>query len=191
MACELKSFTMEFDDWNQSWPLFWSDKTTLRLPVRFRLEIEEGSKKSDCYITQFKKGRVEMAGKVESWPEWIEDSGRSAWWNGSEWNGGDGSWSWFGNDVAKFEDEPGFNDIKKSDFPVYWGGVARAGFFEFRTVVYAAADGDNPKKEVASLIWGMLINVRSPERGGFLLLENACTEDGETIGSFKQKSKSS
>jgi hypothetical protein len=176
---------MKFLDWNLSWPSSWSDTTTIRLPVRFRLELEEGSKKADCLIDQYKKGQVEMGGTVsDSFPSWVEDSGTKMWWNGSDWNGGDGSWSWFGNDVATFEDEPGFRDIKKKDFPAYWGGIARAGFFEFKTVVYAAADGFHPMTEVASLTWGILINVRSPERGGFIL-KNACTEDGETIGSFK------
>src|SRR5262249_15347881 len=115
MACKVKSFTMKFLDWDLSWPTFWSDTKTISLPVRFRWELEEGSKKSNCEITQYKRGRVEMRGKEpDSFPSWVEDSGIMAWWNGSEWNGGNGSWSWFGNDVATFEDEPGFRDIKKT-----------------------------------------------------------------------------
>jgi hypothetical protein len=185
MACKVKSFTMKFGEWNISWPGFWSNKSTIRLPVKFRLELQEGSSKSDCYITQWKRGRTEEGGDVDNFATWVrDDSGTNYWWNGSEWYGGNGSWSWFGNDVAKFEDEPGFNDLEKNAFPVYWGGVARAGFFEFRTVVYAAADGGNPVTEVASLYWGMLINVRSPERGGITL--NACTKNGE-VASFAGK----
>jgi hypothetical protein len=169
MACKVKLFTMEFREWNISWPNFLFNWTTIRLPVKFRLELEEGSTKSDCYITQWKRGRVEESSKVESFATWVRDSGMNDWWNGSEWNGGNGSWSWFGNDVATFEDEPGFPKLKREAFPVYYGGIARAGFFEFRTVVYAAADGVNPVTEVASLYWGMLINVRSPDKGGFYL----------------------
>jgi hypothetical protein len=171
MACKVKLFTMEFLDWNLSWPNFLFDTTTIRLPVRFRLELEEGSSKSDCIITQYKRGRVEDSDQVKTFSDWVVDAGSytNSWWNGSDWYGGDGSWSWFGNDVAKFEDEPGFNNIERKAFPVYWGGVARAGFFEFRTVVSAAADGVNPVTEVASLYWGMLVSVRSPDKGGFYL----------------------
>jgi hypothetical protein len=184
MACKVKKFDLKFGDWDLSWPSFWSDTTTIRLPVSFKLELEDGSPKSDCYITQYKKGRVEMNGKsTDSFTEWTVDASTSYWWNGTDWNGGDGDWSWFGNDVAKFKDKPGFNSIERSAFPVYWGGVARAGYFEFKTVVLAAADGVNPVTEVASLYWGILINVRSPDRGGFML--NACTENGE-IASFRK-----
>ena len=177
---------MEFGEWDISWPGFWSNKSTIRLPVKFRLELQEGSSKSNCLITQFKKGRTEEGGDVDNFTTWTRDDSGTHWWNGSDWYGGDGSWSWFGTDVARFEDEPGFRGIEKSAFPVYWGGVARAGYFEFRTVVYAAADGVNPVTEVASLNWGMLINVRSPERGGITLITDACTENGE-IASFKGK----
>jgi hypothetical protein len=88
MACKVKLFTMEFREWNISWPNFWSNSTTIRLPVKFRLELEEGSKKSDCYISQWKKGRVEESGKVESFSIWTQDGGMNDWWSGSEWNGG-------------------------------------------------------------------------------------------------------
>jgi hypothetical protein len=169
MACKVKLFTMEFQDWNISWPNFLFDTTTNRLPVKFRLELEEGSEKSECYITQWKKGQVEDSGQVRTFPFWVRDAVGNDWWNGDDWNGGDGSWSWFGNDVATFRDEPGFNSIARKAFPVYWGGIARAGFFEFRTVVSAKADGVNPVTEVASLYWGMLISVRSPDKGGFYL----------------------
>ena len=169
---------MEFGDWVISWPNLFSSKTTIQLPVKFRLVLEEGSSKSNCSITQFKKGRTEQGGDVDTFTTWTRDDSGTHWWNGSDWYGGDGSWDWFGNDAATFKDKPGFQDIPKSAFPVYWGGVARGGFFEFRTVVYAAADGVNPMTEVASLHWGMMINVRSPARGG-ITLTNACNENGD------------
>lgn len=174
-TCKVKSFTLTFGDWNLSWPGYFSKTTTIRLPVKFQLELDEGSTKSDCLIGQLRRGRVEMYGRVsDDFVGWAKDGGvgQPYWWDGSDWYGGDGDWSWFG-EKATFRDETGFNKVELAAYPLYWGGVARAGYFEYKTYVKDRASGTILKE----LLWGILINVRSPDKGG--LYTQACTEDGE------------
>lgn len=162
--CKLKSFTMRFGTRNISWPGRFFKTTTIRFPVEFRLELEEGCTRADCLIGQYRKGRVEMSGRVsEEFLDWSGDSdvGKPHWWDGSNWYGGNGDWSWFG-EKATFEDEPGFNNVDQAAFPLYWGGPVRAGYFEFRTYVKDKASGTTLKE----LQWGILISVQSPEKGG-------------------------
>jgi hypothetical protein len=112
--CKVKSFKMAYQDWNISWPGFFFKATTIRLPVKFELELDEGCTKADCEIGQKKRGRVEMFGRVpdefSSWT-WDGDRGNPHWWDGDKWNGGKGSWSLFG-EKASFADEPGFNGVE-------------------------------------------------------------------------------
>jgi hypothetical protein len=179
-TCKVKSFKMSYQDWNVSWPGIIFKSTTIRLPVNFELELDEGCTKADCEIGQKKRGRVEMYGSVsEEFTSWTWDGaiGNPHWWDGDKWNGGKGSWSLFG-EKASFADEPGFNSVELKAYPLYWGGVARAGHFEFETVVI---DKDS-QTVVQSLKWGLLINVLSPQRGGITITQS-CTDEAE-IGRF-------
>jgi hypothetical protein len=176
-TCKVKSFTMTFGQWNLSWPGRLWKTTTIRLPVKFTLVLDEGSTKSDCLIRQLLRGRVEMHGRVsDDFVAWTADGGlgQPYWWDGSHWYGGDGDWSWL-EEKATFRDETGFNGVELAAYPLYWGGVARAGHFQYKTYVKDKASGVVLKE----LTWGMLINVRSPDKGG--LYTKACTEDGEIV----------
>jgi hypothetical protein len=140
----------------------------VRLPVEFELALEKGVKPGDCLIGQDRRGRVEMASgsSVEEFPTWSSDSsfGFRYWWDGSRWNAGHGDWDWSmwnENYEADFEDEPGFNDVDRSSFPLYWGGVGRKGHFEFMTYVMDRATG----AIVRRLTWGLLIDYSAPKTG--------------------------
>ncbi len=164
--CKVGSFGMEFGKWNVSWPGWFSSKSTVRLPVEFELALEKGVGTGDCVIGQDRRGRVEMGTSVEEFPTWTSDSslGFRYWWDGSRWNAGNGDWDWSlwnQNYEADFEDQPGFNDVNRSAFPLYWGGVGHKGHFEFLTYVMDKATG----AIVRRLTWGILIDYSAPKTG--------------------------
>jgi hypothetical protein len=153
---------MHFEAWDISWPWFeerFSD-TTIQLPVKFVLQLEKGNSRRDCRIYQQKKGFTKHACEStgDEFSAFVNDG--PTWWNGKDWNGGQGSWSWFGADGAKFKDKAGFPGVPKSCYPIYWGGVGRTGNFEFRTIV-----ADINGTPVKILEWGMLIDYSKPKVG--------------------------
>lgn len=164
--CSVKSFKMGFGKWNEGWSL--SSGFTRRLPVKFTLELDKGVSKTDCRIGQDKMGEVwrgtpwNPGSRTGYFPNWTSDSPREwhYWWDGTQWNTGQGRWWWTANG-ATFYDEPGFNEAKSWDFPLYWGGVGKKGYFKFRTYVADAGT----KTRVRELNWGMLIDYSSPANG--------------------------
>jgi len=159
-ACKVSHLSMKFKPWNVSWP------GTIRLPVKFRAELEKGVKREDCLIGQAKKGLVAHKSKEDSFPSWTKDApiGAAGWWDGAKWNAGFGSWDWnlFGGaEGADFEDEPGFNGVEPGEYPLYWGGVDRKGHFEFETFVKDAKTDNIVRK----LNWGMLMDYSAPNTG--------------------------
>lgn len=165
--CRVKRFGMTFDAWNVSWPWTKTGNTTIRLPVDFAIELEPGSKRGDCRIGQEKRGRVEHGGTPSEFSSWTSDSGLGFvdWWDGERWKAGLGSWEWNPNDwfneAASFEDEPGFNSVPRSDYPLYWGGVGRKGHFEFRTYI----KDKRTSATIRTLTWGMLMDYSAPKSG--------------------------
>lgn len=172
-TCKVKSFMMTFENWHFSPPSGSSNDTSIYLPVSFKLELDKGCTKSDCYIGQYKKGMAVSRGKTDTFTSWVDDASYSHpfWWDGKNWYGGEGSWSYIG-EVATFADEPGFHGEKWDAYPLYYGGVARVGFFSFRTYVQDRAS----KAIVKELSWSLLIDYRSPPKGPFFA--NGCTEEG-------------
>ena len=163
VACRVKRFQVSFEPWNISWPGWISDSTTIRLPVKFELALEDPSTRADCFIKQYKKGRVERGGKLDDeFPGWEADGepGNYSWWDGTYWNAADGSWSWF-SETASFRDEPGFNEVAKSDYPLYWCGVGHKGHFEFETHVCDVATW----RTIRKVKWGLLIDFSAPRMG--------------------------
>ncbi|HEY1630532.1 MAG TPA: hypothetical protein VGF56_04415 [Rhizomicrobium sp.] len=159
-ACKVSHLSMKFKPWNLS------GLGTIRLPVKFRVELEKGVKREDCLIGQSKKGLVAHGYKEDSFSDWTKDApiGALAWWDGGKWNAGFGSWDWNvlgGAEGADFEDEPGFNEVRAGDYPLYWGGVGRKGHFQFETFVRDAKSNSIVRK----LDWGMLINHSAPNTG--------------------------
>lgn len=72
-TCKVKSFSMSFGNWNTSLPGIFSKTTTIRLPVKFKLVLDEGCTKADCIIGQYMRGRVERGGRVEDdFVDWRE-----------------------------------------------------------------------------------------------------------------------
>jgi hypothetical protein len=162
-TCKVKSFKMKFGKWNSSWPSLIGSKYTKRLPVSFDLELDSPSTKADCVIGQDKKGEVEAPGYAkDTFASWTTDGpvGHRSWWDGKDWHAGFGSWGWF-SETASWSDEPGFYELAKANFPIYYGGVGRKGHFEFRTYVADKATGTT----VRTLTWGMLINYSDPAHG--------------------------
>ncbi|NER80952.1 MAG: hypothetical protein F6K42_15555 [Leptolyngbya sp. SIO1D8] len=164
---KVKKFGMKFGKWNTSWPGYIQQTATIRLPVNFELELAEGSSKEDCVIGQEKKGLVTYGKTVEWFPIWKSDSGFGwrDWWDGKKWNVAWGSWgSLWGTREASFADEPGFNKVHKNEFPIYWGGTGRKGYFKFRTYV---KEGHTLGRTVKELNWGMLIDYSAadPQKG--------------------------
>jgi hypothetical protein len=163
-ACKVDHFSLKFGKWDVSWPWSETGKTTIALPVKFRLELAEGSKKSDCIISQDKKGYVPRPSPPDEFASWTGDSPAGGWWTGSEWQAGNGSWDWFGKDAADFGDEPGFHGAEHYSYPLYWGGVGSKGHFEFRTYV----NDIKTNTKVRELKWGMLIDYSAPKVGKHL-----------------------
>lgn len=161
--CNVDNFWMKFDDWDISWPGYFSDTTTIRLPVQFRVDLSAGCTKADCVIGQRKKGRTSNPGSsFNEWTDWAPDG--PEWWDGTNWHGGgNGSWDWFGKDGADFEDEPGFYKADRTWYPLYWGGVGGTGSFQFQTYIADKATG----VDVDSIRWMMLIDCPAPKTGTY------------------------
>jgi hypothetical protein len=170
-VCRVKSFTMSFGSWDISWP--WSEyvftTTTIQLPVTFHLVLEEGCSRADCVIDQMKRGRCWCGGPKGEFSIWTEDSSslHNGWWDGTNWHGGDGSWSWFGGTIvdkcesATFHDKPGFYRAERTAYPLYLGGPGGVGHFDFQTYVKDRVT----KAIIAQLTWGLLIDYSAPEKG--------------------------
>ena len=58
--CKVKSFRASWSDWDISWSS--GGKSTIRLPVKFSLELEPGSSKNECMVGQKKRGRLQPMG---------------------------------------------------------------------------------------------------------------------------------
>jgi hypothetical protein len=161
LRCKVKSFSLEVGGWNLSTPGRIFKSTTIRLPVNFMLELEEGSTKHDCRITQYMRGETKTATTHKVYSDWEEDAPIGAdWWNGDKWEAGGGSWAWF-SETATFRDEPGFKSVPIAEYPLYWGGVGRKGHFEFMTMVF----DKNSHSLVGVLRWGILIDYSKPNVG--------------------------
>lgn len=167
--CRVKSFKAKLGPWSISWPGTFFKTTTLYLPIKFNLELEEGCDESQCCIRQEKRGRVETNHYVAPEHEnfvWTADGeiGHLDWWDGQAWYGGNGSWdwNWGGPSIASFSDEPGFHS-ESDPYPLYYGGAGRRGHFEFRTYVYDAGSGYT----LRSIKWGLLIDLSAPNRGRY------------------------
>jgi hypothetical protein len=164
LKCKVDGFGMSFKPWNVSWPGHIFGGTTVRLPVKFRLDLSDGCAKEDCVIGQDRKGQVERAGHVDDdFPDFSADSGFGFryWWDGKDWNTAGGSWDWFGKEGADFKDEPGFNDVDRDNYPLYWGGHGHKDHFEFKTYVADKATD----KRIRELRWGLLIDYSAPKTG--------------------------
>lgn len=166
--CRIKSFRASWSAWNISWPLTnssWSS-STIQLPVKFRLELEPGSSKSDCVVGQRKRGQSAIGGNAGSdiWPDWVGDSewGSGWWWSGDTFAGA-GKGEWESANVANFEDAPGFYKAGAGQ-SLYMGAAAgRTGYFDFKTFVKDKATD----KTLAEINWSMRIDVPTPGKGGF------------------------
>lgn len=163
---KVKRFGMTFSKWNTSWPGLLSNTATIRLPVKFQLELEDGYSKEDCLIGQVKAGMVSHGATKDVFPRWTADGaiGHRDWWDGENWHGGFGSWGLIWDREADFKDQPGFESLDKSEFPAYWGGARRKGHFEFKTYV---KENNSGRKTIKELKWGMLIDYSAadPEKG--------------------------
>jgi Domain of unknown function (DUF4157) len=158
--CDVDNFYFRIGDWDISWPGYFSDSTTIQLPVKFRVDLSAGVKKADCLIGQRKKGHTELGREVDDFPTWVWDGPR--WWDGTNWNiGGNASWDWFGKEGADFSDLPGFPSAPRSAYPLYWGGVGKSGSFQFETYIADKATGT----DVDTLRWEMMFNYTAPQTG--------------------------
>ena len=162
---KVKSFRATWSDWYTSWRIFKGGKSTIRLPVSFRLELEPGSSKGDCMVGQYKKGRMSDESGTHTFPDWEIDgpAGDAWWWNGKGMStAGFGKWDSAGL-VATFEDKPGFDDAKGG---LYMGDVAGGeGYFEWKTLVVKEKD----HQPLAEILWWMRIDVpdpSNPQKGG-------------------------
>ncbi len=166
--CRIRSFSARW--W--SWDISWSWSSTIQLPVTFRLELEEGSSKSNCIVGQLKRGRSAIGGVVgnDVWPDWVGDSewGSGWWWTGEKFaSAGRGEWetvgcSRGGERVATFSDAPGFFKAPKGQSLYMGAAVGDGGYFDFKTFVNDKATN----KTVAEINWSMMINVPVPGKGG-------------------------
>jgi hypothetical protein len=163
--CKIKSFRAMWSNWDISWPSGWGNNSTIRLPVTFRLELDDSCSKSDCIVGQLKRGKAAIGGYAGSdvWPTWTGDGeiGRPYWWDGERLsNAGMGDWSWGGN-VATFKDKPGFYKVPGGS-SLYFGDVGGSGYFDFQTFVKDRATG----AVVKAINWSMRIDVPTPGSGG-------------------------
>lgn len=165
--CRVKKFTASWSNWDISWPGYVFKKATIRLPVRFELELDEGCTKADCVVGQEKRGRSEIGGRAgdDVWDHFVADApiGERYWWDGEHLsNAGFGEWDRNGR-TASFRDAPGFKDAP-GDQSLYMGAAAgRTGYFDFRTFVNDRATG----KTIRVINWSMRIDVATPGKGGF------------------------
>jgi len=159
----VKSFRASWSEWDISWRLFESGKSTIRLPVSFRLELEPGSSKDDCMVGQFKCGLMSDDSGTDKFPNWTIDGpiGDAYWWNGNSMStAGHGEWDSAGL-VATFADKPGFNGAKGALLMAPWNGGP--GYFEWKTRVVKR----NGYDVLAEILWFMRIDVPNPGKGGY------------------------
>ena len=158
----MKSFKITNRKWFGGWPSYTltGKRYTKRLEVTFELVLNPGSDKKYCRVRQDKRGRTTFGGGLgDVYKDWNSDLGD--WWDGSNWNTqGGGSWSGL---TLTFKDNPGFNNLKESDFPVYFGSFIGPGHFDFRTFVLDASKSGSPK--VAEVNWGIFIDYTTPASG--------------------------
>jgi hypothetical protein len=157
---KVKSFRATWSDWDISWRWTQGGKSTVRLPVSFRLELEQGSSKNDCMVGQFKRGLMSDADSTDKFPNWTIDGpvGDAYWWNGDSMStAGFGEWDGL---VATFKDKPGFNGAKGALLMASCEGDA--GYFEWSTKVVAR----NGYTVLAEILWWMRIDVPNPGSGG-------------------------
>lgn len=158
----VKSFRASWSNWDTSWRWFQSGKSSIRLPVKFRLELEPGSSRNECMVGQHKRGQMSDASGTDRFPNWTIDGplGDAYWWNGESMStAGHGKWDSAGL-VATFEDKPGFNDAKGS---LYMGEIGGGpGYFAWKTSVVRRNGFD----VLAEILWWMRIDVPNPGHGG-------------------------
>ncbi len=164
--CRAKSFTATWSNWDISWPWTRWGSSTIRLPVKFRLELEEGSSKADCMVGQMKRGRSEIAGNAgnDVWNDFVPDGEPGAWhwWDGEKLSPvGFGEWDRAGR-VATFEDKPGFYKVAAGQ-SLYMGAArGRTGYFDFKTFI----QDRTTLKIIQEINWSMRIDVPTPGTGG-------------------------
>jgi hypothetical protein len=158
---KVKSFRATWSNWDISWRWTEGGKSTIRLPVSFRLELEPGSSKRDCMVGQWKQGRMSDASGTETFHNWTIDGpiGDAWWWNGDTMStAGAGEWDSAGL-VSTFKDKPGFNGAKGA---LYMGDIAGGeGYFEWKTLVVK-----RNLETLAEILWWMRIDVPNPGKGG-------------------------
>lgn len=167
--CKIKSFRASWSHWDISWPGggCGGGSSTIRLPVKFTLELSEGSTKADCMFGQVKRGRSEImkfAGE-DVWDNFETDSepGSPYWWDGTKLaSAGYGDWNRAGT-VATFEDSPGFYQVPAGRSLYMGAAKGRTGYFDFKTFVKDQASG----KIIQEINWSMRIDVETPGKGGF------------------------
>ena len=158
---KVKSFRATWSQWDISWRWTDSGRSTIRLPVTFRLELEPGSSKRDVMMGQQIRGESSDASGTKIFENWEMDGpvGDAYGWNGNTMStAGMGEWDSAGL-VATFEDKPGFNSVKGA---LYWGSAGdRRGYFDFRTFVVTRS-----LNVLAEIFWSMRIDVPNPGKGG-------------------------
>jgi hypothetical protein len=159
-AIKVKSFRATWSNWDIGWRWHTAGKSTIRLPVKFRLELEAGSSNRDCMVGQMKRGKMSDASGIDTFTDWEMDGpiGHFYWWDGDTMStAGFGEWNADGL-VATFEDAPGFHRAKG---PFYMGDSSGKGYFEFKTVVVK-----RDLTALAEILWWMRIDVPNPGKGG-------------------------
>lgn len=165
--CKVRSFTAAWSAWEISWPLIKYGSSTIRLPVKFKLELEDGSSKADCVVGQEKRGRSEIAGHAgdDVWDHFVPDGeiGARYWWDGEKLSlAGFGEWDSSGK-VATFKDSPGFYKVPAGQSLFMGAALGRGGYFDFKTFVKNRATD----KIIREINWSMRIDVPTPGKGGF------------------------
>jgi len=165
MGVKVQSLKRWVAGWRISWPwpvVFTS--TTIQLKMRFKLVLQEGTK-ADCLITQDKMGD-NMAGTLDHFPAWASDSpvGRRFWWDGGKWESQiDSKGEWENDQTATWIDDPGYDSVALSSYPLFYGGSwpAKSGYFMFRTTVWAR----DAETVLAQTTWGLQINYSASGKG--------------------------
>ena len=160
--CKVKLFRATWGDWDISWRYFDSGKSTILLPVSFRLELESSCDKSDCAVGQLMQGKSSNGAGTDVFETWRGDGPNPAgiWWAGDgKWLNGKGEWDKTGR-IATFADHPGH---KRAPGSIYMGDATGGpGYFDFRTFVR-----DRITLEIVQEIkWSMRIDVPNPGKGG-------------------------
>jgi len=159
---QVKSFRAYWSNWKTSWRWSAGGKSSISLPVTFRLVLASGSSKRDCMVGQWKRGRMSNGSSVDKFSDWEADGPESAyWWNGDKMSSaGYGEWDSAGL-VATFEDDPGFHGAEGD---LYMGDILGGpGYFQFRTRVVKK---DSSLTTLAEINWWMRIDVPNPGKGG-------------------------